>query len=301
MASHAAHTKRMTKGDRIVEGVFYAVLVLLIIVCAYPIWYCIVASISDGDYVNSGAFIILPQGVHFKGYTYAFEQEQLWTGYANTILYTLAGTLFGLFTCLPCGYALSRKDLPFRNVLMIFFVFTMYFGGGLIPTYVVVNALHLTNTRWILILFGSVSVYNMIMIRTFCQANVPEELREAASIDGCGNMRFFTTIALPLAKPIIAVIALYVAVGHWNSYYNAMVYTQDRALQPLQMELRKLLFVNLGTEASNMDAADVAEIKKLVQVVKYSIIVLSSLPIMCLYPFLQKYFVQGVMIGSIKG
>ena len=296
-----ASLKRVSKGDRAVEIVFYAFLVALIVVCAYPIWYCIVASISDGDYVNSGTFIILPKGIHFKGYIYAFDQKQLWTGYANTILYTISGTLFGLACCIPCGYALSRKDLPFRGFLMVFFVFTMYFGGGLIPTYVVVNTLHLTNTRWILILFGSISVYNMIMIRTFCQANVPEDLREAASIDGCANGRFFFTIALPLIKPIIAVIALYIAVGHWNSYYNAMVYTQDRALQPLQMELRKLLFVNLGTEASDMDAQDVAEIKKLVQVVKYCIIVLSSLPIMCMYPFLQKYFVQGVMIGSIKG
>ena len=293
--------KRISKGDYIVEIVFYVFLSLIIVICAYPIWYCIVASISDGDYVNSGAFILLPRGIHFKGYAYAFQQKHLWTGYLNTIFYTVFGTLFGLFTCLPCGYALSRKDLPFRRFLITFFVITMYFGGGLIPTYIVVNTLHLTNTRTILILFGSVSVYNMIMIRTFCQANIPEELREAASIDGCGNMRFFTTIALPLSKPIIAVIALYIAVGHWNSYYNAMVYTNDRALQPLQMELRKLLFVNIGVEASNADAEEVAAVKQLVQVVKYSIIVLSSLPIMCLYPFLQKYFVQGVMIGSIKG
>ena len=293
--------KRVSKGDRIVEIVFYVFLCLVIVICAYPIWYCIVASISDGDYVNSGAFILLPRGIQFRGYTYAFEQKQLWIGYLNTIYYTVGGTLFGLFTCLPCGYALSRRDLPFRKFFITFFVITMYFGGGLIPTYIVVNTLHLTNTRTILILFGSVSVYNMIMIRTFCQANIPEDLREAASIDGCGNMRFFTTIALPLSKPIIAVIALYVAVGHWNSYYNAMVYTQDRALQPLQMELRKLLFVNIGVEASNADAEEVAAVKQLVQVVKYSIIVLSSLPIMCLYPFLQKYFVQGVMIGSIKG
>ncbi len=293
--------KHIGKGDRAVEIVFYTFLAILMVVCAYPIWYCIVASISDGDYVNSGAFILFPRGIHFKGYTYAFEQNQLWVGYANTIFYTVSGTLLGLFCCLPCGYALSRRDLPFRGFFMVFFVVTMYFGGGLIPTYVVVNALHLTNTRWILILFGSISVYNMIMIRTFCQANIPEDLREAASIDGGGNMRFFTQIALPLAKPIIAVIVLYIAVGHWNSYYNAMVYTQDRSLQPLQMELRKLLFINIGVEASNADAAEVSEVKKLVQVVKYSIIVLSSLPIMCLYPFLQRYFVQGVMIGSIKG
>ncbi len=293
--------KRVSKGDRTIEMVFYVLLSILMILCLYPIWYVIVASISDGDYVNSGAFILLPKGIHFKGYTYAFQQKQLWIGYGNTIVYTLFGTIFGLALCLPCGYALSRRDLPFKGIIMALFVFTMYFGGGLIPTYIVVYTLHLTNTRWILILFGSVSVYNMIMIRTFCQANIAEDLRESASIDGCGNGRFFFSFVIPLAKPIIAVIALYIAVAHWNNYYNALVYTQDNKLQPLQMYLRKLLFVNIGAEASNSDAGEVAEVKKLVQVVKYSVIVMSTLPIMCMYPFLQKYFVQGVMIGSIKG
>ena len=291
----------MSHGDRVLEITLYVLLGLLVLICAYPIWYVLVASISDGDYVNSGAFIILPKGIHFKGYTYAFHQKQLWIGYRNTIFYTVAGTLFGLFTTLPCGYALSRKDLPYKGIIMALFVFTMYFGGGMIPTYIVVYTLKLTNTPWILILFGSVSVYNMILVRTFCQANIPEELRESAAIDGCGNGHFFLRFVIPLAKPIIAVIALYIAVAHWNNYYNALVYTQDTNLQPLQMYLRKLLFINIGVEASNDDAADVAEIKKLVQVVKYSVIVLSTMPIMCLYPFLQKYFVQGVMIGSIKG
>ena len=293
--------KRMSRGDRVLEITLYILLGLLVLIRAYPIWYVLVASISDGDYVNSGAFIIIPRGIHFKGYTYAFHQKQLWIGYRNTILYTLSGTLFGLITTLPCGYALSRKDLPYKGIIMALFVFTMYFGGGMIPTYIVVYTLRLTNTPWILILFGSVSVYNMILVRTFCQANIPEELRESAAIDGCGNGYFFLRFVIPLAKPIIAVIALYIAVAHWNNYYNALVYTQDTNLQPLQMYLRKLLFINIGVEASNDDAADVAEIKKLVQVVKYSVIVLSTMPIMCLYPFLQKYFVQGVMIGSIKG
>ena len=293
--------KRMSRGDRAMEIVFYVILSFLILICFYPIWYVIVASISDGDYVNSGAMIILPRGIHFKGYTYAFHQKQLWIGYGNTVFYTVAGTIFGLACTLPAGYALSRKDLPYKGIIMAIFVFTMYFSGGMIPTYIVVYTLKLTNTRWILILFGSISVYNMIMIRTFCMANIPEELRESASIDGCGNGRFFFQFVIPLAKPIIAVIALYIAVGHWNNYYNALVYTQDTSLQPLQMYLRKLLFINIGVEASNDDAADVAEIKKLVQVVKYCVIVLSSLPIMTVYPFLQKYFVQGVMIGSIKG
>ena len=292
---------RMTKGDKALEITFYVIISIMIVLCAYPIWYTIVASISDGDYVNSGAFILIPKGIQFKGYDYAFKQKQLWVGYGNTIFYTAFGTLFGLACTLPCGYALSRKDLPYKSIIMALFVFTMYFGGGMIPTYIVAYTLHLTNTRWILVLFGSISVYNMILVRTYCQANIPEELRESASIDGCGNGLFFFRFVVPLAKPIVAVIALYIAVGHWNNYYNALVYTQDTTLQPLQMYLRKLLFINIGVEASNDDAADVAEIKKLVQVVKYCVIVLSSVPIMCVYPFLQKYFVQGVMIGSIKG
>ena len=292
--------KRTTWGDRLVNTIFYIILLVIIVVCAYPIWYTIVASVSDATYVNSGAFILLPKGVHFEAYQYAFAQKDLWNGYVNTILYTVAGTIFGLALCLPCGYALSRKDLPFRGIIMGLFVFTMYFSGGMIPTYLVINKLNLVNTRLILIILGSVSVYNMILIRTFFSSSIPDEMREAAFIDGCSNTRFFVQFALPLSKAIIAVIALYIAVAHWNNYYNALVYTTDRHIQPLQLYLRRLLLVSIDNESTDNQEEQMKFIQ-LVQVVRYAVIVMSTLPIMCLYPFLQKYFVQGVMIGSLKG
>lgn len=292
--------KRLSFGDKMVNIVFYVILTLLVIICFYPVWYAFLASFSDATYINSGALILVPRGIQFSAYEYAFAQPRLWSGYANTILYTVCGTFFGLAVSLPCGYALSRKDLPFRRAIMAVFAFTMYFGGGLIPTYIVCSKLHLVNTRWILIILGSVSVYNIILIRTFCGSTIPNELREAAVVDGCSNSRFFLAFVLPLSKAIIAVVALYIAVSHWNNYYNALVYTTDTSLHPLQLYLRQLLLITMGTDSvSDPDA--LKEIQDMILTIRYAVIVISTLPIMCLYPFLQKYFVQGVMIGSLKG
>ncbi|HIS84430.1 MAG TPA: carbohydrate ABC transporter permease [Candidatus Faecivicinus avistercoris] len=292
--------KRLSFGDKMVNIVFYVILTLLVIICFYPVWYAFLASFSDATYINSGALILVPRGIQFSAYEYAFAQPRLWSGYANTILYTVCGTFFGLAVSLPCGYALSRKDLPFRRAIMAVFAFTMYFGGGLIPTYIVCSKLHLVNTRWILIILGSVSVYNIILIRTFCGSTIPNELREAAVVDGCSNSRFFFAFVLPLSKAIIAVVALYIAVSHWNNYYNALVYTTDTSLHPLQLYLRQLLLITMGTDSvSDPDA--LKEIQDMILTIRYAVIVISTLPIMCLYPFLQKYFVQGVMIGSLKG
>ena len=207
--------KTASISDKAINVVFYIILSLLVIICFYPVWYAVLASFSDPTYINSGAIILLPKKVNFAAYRYAFAQPKLWTGYANTILYTVAGSAFGLAVSLPCGYALSRRDLPFRRIIMLILTFTMYFGGGLIPTYIVCSKLHLVNTRWILILLGSVSVYNIILIRTFCGSNIPEELREAALMDGCSNSRFFFTFVLPLSKAILAVLAIYSIVAGW--------------------------------------------------------------------------------------
>ena len=292
--------KSLSRGDRVVHAVFYVLLSILVLICFYPVWYAFLASFSDPTYINSGALIVLPKGIQFAAYKYAFAQKRLWMGYANTILYTVGGTLFGLAISLPCGYALSRKDLPFRKIILAIFTFTMYFGGGLIPTYIVCSKLHLVNTRWILIMMGSVSVYNIILIRTFCGSTIPSELREAAFVDGCTNTRFFFVFVLPLSKAIIAVIALYIAVSHWNNYYNALVYTTDTSQHPLQLYLRQLLLVSMGTDSVD-DPDSLKEIQDMILSIRYAVIVISTLPIMCLYPFLQKYFVQGVMIGSLKG
>ena len=290
---------RQSRGDCVLDGVIITLLVLITILCAYPVYFVLVASVSNPTYVNSGKLLLYPMGFHLEGYRYVLSEARILTGYKNTLIYVVGGTSLGLITSLMAGYSLSRKDLPGRGVLMGLIVFTMYFSGGLIPTYIVVSKLGLTNTRAILIILGSVSVYNIILIRTFFQSTLPDELREAAFIDGCSNTRFFFQFALPLSKAIIAVISLYLAVGYWNSYFNALIYVLDTTKHPLQLFLRQLLLVEVNVESSDPETFN--ELNKIIQVIKYAVIVVSTLPIMCLYPFLQKYFVKGVMIGSLKG
>ena len=291
--------KRVSRGDRITDIVSYILLSIVLLLCLYPVYFVIVASFSHPTAVNSGRMLLWPEGFNLDGYEYVFNDQRIWRGYGNTIIYVVFGTLLGLFACLTGGYALSRKDLPGRKIIMGLYVFTMYFSGGLIPGYLVVKSLGLLNTRAILVILGSVSVYNIILIRTFFQSNLPEELRESAFIDGCGNLRFFVQFALPLSKAIIAVIALYLAVGYWNSYFNALIYATDSHKHPLQLVLRQMLLTDTGSEVGDPEGA--AELGRIMQVIKYAIIVVSTLPVMCVYPFLQKYFVQGVMIGSLKG
>ena len=291
--------KRVSRGDRITDIVSYILLSIVLLLCLYPVYFVIVASFSHPTAVNSGRMLLWPEGFNLDGYEYVLNDQRIWRGYGNTIIYVVFGTLLGLFACLTGGYALSRKDLPGRKIIMGLYVFTMYFSGGLIPGYLVVKSLGLLNTRAILVILGSVSVYNIILIRTFFQSNLPEELRESAFIDGCGNLRFFVQFALPLSKAIIAVIALYLAVGYWNSYFNALIYATDSHKHPLQLVLRQMLLTDTGSEVGDPEGA--AELGRIMQVIKYAIIVVSTLPVMCVYPFLQKYFVQGVMIGSLKG
>lgn len=291
---------RMTiKQDRPLDMLLYGALGIAMILCAYPVYFVLLASISDATYVNSGRLLLYPVGIQFEGYKHVLNEPRIATGYLNTILYTVGGTALGLTMSLMAGYSLSRKDLPGRNIIMGAMVFTMYFSGGLIPTFIVIKNLNLLDTRWVLILLGSVSVYNIILIRTFFQSNIPPELQEAAFIDGCSNTRFFLTFALPLSSAIIAVIALYLAVGYWNSYFNALIYITDRSKHPLQIFLREILMTQTATD--NADGEMASEYMRMVQVVKYAVIVVSTAPIMCLYPFLQKYFVKGVMVGSLKG
>lgn len=263
-----------------------------------------VASFSDPVYVNNGTFLIFPKGFTLKGYTEVFKDERIWTGYANTILYTVGGTVFGTIVTLLAGYALSRKDLPGRSIIMKLMVFTMYFSGGMIPFYLVVKGLGLLDTRISMIILGSLSVYNIIVVRSFMSSSIPDELFDAATIDGCGNGRFFMQIVVPLSKAVIAVIVLYIAVSKWNSYFNAMLFLSDSDKYPLQIFLRQILLageamVNNTETMQDMQAA--AELRNMAMVVKYSVIVVATAPIICVYPFIQKYFVKGVMIGSVKG
>lgn len=285
--------------EKIFELILRIILVVVVILCAYPVYFVVVASVSDSTVVNSGALLFWPEGFHLTGYQYALHDNKILTGYTNTIIYTLCGTGLGLFVSLLAGYSLSRNDLPGRKLIMGMMLVTMYFSGGLIPTYLVVKKLGLLDSRMIIILLGSVSVYNIILIRTFFSSNLPSELQEAAFIDGCSNTRFFFQFALPLSKAIIAVIALYLAVGYWNGYFNAMIYLTDRTKMPLQIFLREMLLIDTQTDV--MDGELAGQMNQLKSVIKYAVIVLTSLPIMCLYPFLQKYFVHGVMVGSLKG
>lgn len=296
---------RESSGDRVFTFFVYFLIVFILITVLYPLYFVLLASVSSPTAVNSGKLMLVPDSPTLLGYQRVFKDERIWIGYQNTLLYTICGTLLGVCANLMAGYAFSRNDLPGRNLLMGIFVFTMYFGGGLIPFYMVVKTLNLTNTRLLMVLLGSVSVYNIIIVRSFFKSTLPVELQEAAFIDGCTNQRFFFSIALPLSKAIIAVIALYCAVGYWNAYFNALIFITKNDKKPLQVFLRDILLVaktyQETTEQSGLDAEAAALMEQMVEVVKYGVIVVSTLPIICVYPFLQKYFIKGVMIGAIKG
>ena len=291
--------------DTVFDIVVAAALLLIIVIMAYPIYFVFVASFSDPAYVNNGSMLLWPKGFTLLGYQKVFEDARIWIGYGNTLIYTAGGTALGTLVTMMAGYALSRKDLPFRNTLMGYFVFTMYFGGGLIPTYLVIRNLHMLNTMWALVLPGCLSVYNMIVARTFFKSNISEELYEAAEIDGCTQGQFFFRIALPLSAAITAILVLYYGVGHWNSYFSALVYISDSEKYPLQLVLRNILITNetalAQTATTEAARAALREKQQLIDVMKYYLIIISSIPVLLLYPFIQKYFVKGVMIGSLKG
>ena len=275
---------------------------IILILCLYPLYFVLIASVSDPTMVNSGKVILFPKGITFSAYRFILAEKDIWIGYRNTILYTVGSVLVGSAITIPAAYALSRKDLVGKNVVLKFLTFLMFFNGGLIPTYIIVNKLHLLNTAAILIILNCVTVQNIIVARTFFISNIPDELLEAASLDGCGNLQFFYKIVLPLSKSIIAVIVLYIAVWQWNSYFNALIYTTNRNLQPLQMVLRDILIqgqnLNIGEE---MDAAMIEYMVEIANLIKYGVIVMAIVPILCFYPFVQKYFEKGVLVGSVKG
>ena len=293
---------KMGTGDRIFYVVTRVLLAVFLVIVLYPIYFVVIASFSDSAYVNSGEFLFYPKGFTLLGYSQIFKTTRIWISYMNTLIYVVFGTMLGLAASVLAGYSLSQKKLLGRNVIMGLLVFTMYFGGGLIPTYLVINVIHLTNTRLLLVIMGSISVYNIILIRSFFAGTLPQELQDAAFIDGCGNGQYFFRIALPLSKAILSVIGLYIAVAHWNSYFNALIYVTDRAKQPLQLYLREVLLMAQSTsDLMESDPQAAALLNRMVEVIKYGIIVVSTVPIICVYPFLQKYFVKGVMIGSVKG
>ncbi|MDR2397574.1 MAG: carbohydrate ABC transporter permease [Spirochaetaceae bacterium] len=293
--------KRATPGtDRLFNVVLYALSLLILVIILYPLYFIVIASFSDPSAVSGGKVWLVPVGFTVDGYTALFGDVRIWRSYGNTILYTALGTVFGLGVCLPAAYALSRKDLVFRKPLMLFFIIPMFFSGGLIPTFLTVRQFGLYNNLWVMIIPFAVSIYHVIVARTFFANSIPEALMESARIDGCGNVRFFFQMVLPLSNAIIAVLALWTAVGHWNSYFNALIYLRNENLMPLQIVLRNILITSQSQ--ASMGTGEAAQIAlRTASLVKYAAIIISTAPIMAVYPFLQKYFNQGVMIGAVKG
>lgn len=291
-------------GDKIFNIVNLFLLSILLLVILYPLIFILAASFSDPLLVSTGKIYLIPKGFNIEGYRRVFQDAQIMIGYGNTIIYTIAGTLLNLALTLPAAYALSRKDLDGSKVFMFFLVFTMYFSGGMIPTYLIVKGLGLYDTRTVMLLISAVSTYNLIIARTFFANGVPHEIEEAARIDGASQARTFFTIVMPLSKALIGVQSLYYGVGHWNSYFTALIYLSDRNKVPLQLVLREILVRNQissemieGAMSSEMQALQL----QLATLIKFAIIVVSSVPVMVAYPFLQKYFDKGVMLGSLKG
>ena len=289
-----------TPGDRIFRALCYFIMTLLLLLVLCPLIFVCSASVSDPSMVASGKVLLFPKGFTLDGYRRVFQDKSILTGYANTIFYTTVGTLINLAVTVPAGYALARSTLPGKKFFMTYFMIPMYFGGGLIPTFLVVNALHLYNTRAVMVLLYAFSMYNCIICRTFF-GGLPKEVEEAAIIDGCTSFQVFWQIVLPLSKALMGVMVLYFAVAHWNTYFSALIYLRDTDKHPLQLVLRKILVLETASDDMiGMEEAALAKLQ-LKELVKYAVIIVSSLPVLVLYPFLQKYFDQGVMIGSVKG
>ena len=279
--------------------------VFITIIIAYPLYFCVIASFSDPNEVALGNTLLWIKGFTLEAYQYVIEEKQLWIGYRNTIIYTVMGTLYNLVLTIPAAYVLTKKYMPFRNILSWYFFITMYFSGGMIPTYLLIKDLGLINNPLVLIIGSGVSCYNLIVTRQYFSSSIHPEIYEAAYIDGASEWKCFTTIALPLAKPITAVMSLYYGVSHWNSYYSALIYIRNKAYYPLQLVLRNILINNeLSISDISLDGSELEYMlhrEAVAQSMKYSIVFIASAPLLILYPFLQKYFAKGIMVGSVKG
>ena len=287
--------------DRAFDIVNVVLLTVALLIVLYPLYFVCIASVSDATAISTGKVILLPKNVSLVGYRRIMQDSRIWTGYVNSLFYTGASALIGVVTTAMAGYSFSRKDMVGRRPLQLLYLFTMYFSGGLVPTFLVVKQVGLMNSPWAVILMGSVSVYNIIIARSFFESSIPDELYEAASIDGCGNARFFISIVIPLSKAILAVLALYYAVAQWNSYFNALIYLNKESSFPLQLFLRDILISSQMVQADVSDVDAIQEMQRIAATVKYGVIVVGSVPMLIMYPFVQKYFVKGVMIGSVKG
>ncbi len=287
-------------GDRVFMFFVYLFLVIILLIVLYPMVYIVSASFSDPLAVTAGKVWLVPVDFSLRCYEVTFQNPQIVTGYLNSLFYTAAGTLISVVLTVLVAYPLSRRDLYGSNVLMFLITFTLIFSGGLIPTYLVVKDLGMIDTRWALLIPQAIAAFQVIIARTFFRSAIPDELVEAAELDGCNDLQFLWAVVLPLSKPIIAVLALMYAVSQWNGYFDALIYLKSSELQPLQLVLRNILILNT-TSGGSMDAAAMAQRRQLADLLKYCLVVVGSVPVLLIYPFVQRYFVKGMLIGSIKG
>ncbi|MDR1325821.1 MAG: carbohydrate ABC transporter permease [Treponema sp.] len=304
MAKIRRNSERRSTEDKIFDAVNFIVLTLIFVIVAYPLYFVIISSISDPVKVAAGQITFLPEGINFDGYSRVFEAKEVMRGFMNSVFYTVLGVAINLAVTLPTAYALSRNDFYGRKTISIYYVITMFVSGGLIPSYLVIRQMGMLNTVWALVVPGALSVYNMMVARSFFKVNIPGELLDAARIDGCSDTSFFFRICLPLSGAIIAILALWYGVGHWNSYFSALLYIADREKQTLQLELRYILLQNqqpVGVLLSPEAIEEQRRLDAIKEMMKWSLIIVSSLPVIILYPFIQKHFVKGVTVGSLKG
>ena len=292
--------KKKSKGDRAFDITLVVISILIILVIAYPLYFVVIASFSQPEAVLGGKLRFLPVGFNLESYQMVLTEPKVWTGYRNTILYTVLGTCINLVLTTLAAYPLSRKDMPFRGLLTFVASFTMLFGGGMIPVYLVVRGLKLTDSIWAMVIPNALATYNMLVMKNYFQSSIPEELQEAAAIDGCDHFGTLIRVVLPLSAPIMAVIVLFYAVGHWNAFFNAIIYLRNQDLFPLQVVLRDILLQN-SLEAVGGDLTGMYEKVMRGESMKYALIIVASAPVIMLYPFVQIYFVKGVMVGAIKG
>ncbi|NHN31279.1 carbohydrate ABC transporter permease [Paenibacillus agricola] len=296
------HAKTESWGDRVYDIAIYTILTIIMLGTLYPLLYIVSASLSDPIALIKGELWLLPKNITLNAYKKVFQNPDIILGYRNSLIYLVVGTTINIVMTTMGAYALSRKDFKGRHVLALIFTFTLLFNGGLIPTYLVYkNVLGLYNNLWVMVIPSAISVWNLIIMRTYFQTAIPYELQEAAFIDGCSNIRTLTRVVLPLSMPIIAVMTMYYGVAHWNSYFTALIYLNDSWRLPLQMVIRSILIQENMNAMAGGDGESLVEQQLLVEGMKYAVIVVSSIPMLLLYPLVQKHFVKGVMMGAVKG
>jgi len=294
--------KRLFNSDKVFDTFNLFIMFVMLFVFAWPLWFVIIASFSNPDYVKLGEVLLLPKGFMLEGYNRILQYKPIWNGYYNTVINTVIGTTLNMVMSICMAYPLSDKNLRIRGVVTIYFMITMYFGGGLIPHYLLYKDMGIIDTRWAMIFPGLLSIYNSLIIRSYFQNSIPGELKEAATIDGANAAQYLVRVVLPLSKPVFAVVGLYYFVGHWNNYSSALYYIYNEKLMPLQSVLRRLLMTTrLVDELTNEDPELFEEMLRQAENMQYGVIIVAAVPVLLLYPYVQKYFVKGVMVGAIKG